>query len=391
MRSYLDHAATTPVRPEALDAMLPFLGGPTGNPSGMHASARAARQAVDDARERVAALLGAAPGDVIFTSGGTEADNLAVHAAVESGTGGGGSGGRTGGQGGGSVVCSAIEHAAVLRACRRQADRTGAALRLVPAGADGIVDLDALGEACDEGTVLVAVMAVNNEVGSIQPIADVATITRSKAPGAALLVDAVQAVPWTDAAPLTATADLVAVSAHKFGGPMGVGALVARGRAAVAPLIVGGGQERDRRAGTPNVAGIAGMAAALAASEATRAATVDRVAALRDRLVDGLVTATPSLSETGDRARKVAGNAHVTVAGIDAEELLVLLDAAGVDASSGSSCASGAIEPSHVLVAMGMASSARSGLRLSLGWTTTAADVDLALEVVPEAVARLED
>ena len=383
MRSYLDHAATTPVRPEALEAMLPYLSGTAGNPSGMHASARAARRAVDDARESIADLLGASPGEVVFTSGGTEADNLAVHAATAAAG--------ADGPPPSALVCSAIEHAAVLRAVDRAAARTGSRLSMVPAGADGIVDLDALADACTGDVTLVAVMAVNNEVGTVQPVAEVADAVRARAPRAALLVDAVQAAPWADVASLAGPADLVAVSAHKFGGPSGVGVLVARGTRPVTPLLVGGGQERDRRAGTPNVAGIVGMAAALRAASETRAATAARVAALRDRLVDGLLAAVPTASETGDRSRKVAGNAHLTFAGIEAEELLVLLDDAGVDASSGASCASGALEPSHVLAAMGLGGLARSGLRLSLGWTTTAAEVDRALEVGPEAVARLED
>jgi len=368
--AYLDNAATTPLHPEALAAMLPFLGDRFGNPSGVHAVARDARAALEEARDLVADCLGARPGEIVFTGGGTEADNLAItglHARR-----------------GGTVVCPASEHHAVLH--------TVASLggRVVPVTADGIVDFDALADALDDDVSVVSVMLANNETGTVQPLADIGALLREHAPNAVLHTDAVQAFPWLDVATLAASAPLVAVSAHKFGGPKGVGALVVREGVAVDPVIHGGGQERDRRSGTHNVAGIVGMAAAMRVTVEERERTVARVGTLRDRLADGLLAAVPGTRETGDRAAKVAGNCHLRFEGIESEALLILLDEAGVCASAGSACTSGAIEPSHVLTAMGIDSAdALSSVRLSLGPTTSDDDVDLALKVVPEAVARL--
>jgi len=371
MPAYLDHAATTPMHPEAVEAMLPFLSGRFGNPSGSHAAAREARKALDEARDVVASCLGAQPGEVVFTGSGTEADNLAVtgvHALAP-----------------GPVVCTAIEHHAVLHTSMATGDD-----RRAPVATDGLVDLDALAELLDPEVRVVSVMLANNEVGTIQPLDRVVTLVRERAPGAVVHTDAVQAFPWLDVATLAAGADLVAVSAHKFGGPKGVGALVVRSGVAVAPVIHGGGQERDRRSGTYNVAGIVGMAAAMEVTVARRESTVAQVRPLRDRLADGLLASVADSAETGDRAHKIAGNCHLSFGGVESEALLVLLDGAGVWAAAGSACASGAVEPSHVLSAMGLAPERALGaLRLSLGTTTTEADVDLALEVVPPAVARL--
>jgi len=368
--AYLDNAATTPLHPEALAAMLPFLTDRFGNPSGVHAVARDARAAIEEARDTVAAGLGARPGEVVFTGGGTEADNLAiigVHARR-----------------GGTVVCAASEHHAVLHSCQALGGR------LVPVDADGRIDLDALAATLDDSVSVVSVMLANNEVGTVQPLAEVRAVVAEHAPRAVLHTDAVQAFPWLDVATLAAPADLVAVSAHKFGGPKGVGALVVRDGVDVAPVVHGGGQERDRRSGTHNVAGIAGMAAAVRATVAARDETVARVRRLRDRLADGLQAGVPGTSETGDRATKVAGNCHLRFDGVESEALLILLDEAGVCASAGSACASGAMEPSHVLTAMGIeAADALSSIRLSLGPTTTDDDVDLVLKVLPDAVARL--
>jgi cysteine desulfurase len=234
------------------------------------------------------------------------------------------------------------------------------------------------------------VMLVNNEVGTIQPLSEVAGVVRRHARHAVLHTDAVQAFPWLDVAAAAAPADLIAVSGHKFGGPQGVGVLAVRNQVTLNPIIHGGGQERDRRSGTHNVAGIVGIAAAMQATIDSRAATVARVAPLRDRLADELLATVPGSAETGDRATKIAGNCHLCFDGIESEALLLLLDDAGVCASAGSACASGAMEPSHVLTAMGLAKAVALGsLRLSLGTTTTEADVDLALKAIPDAVARL--
>jgi cysteine desulfurase len=378
--AYLDHAATTPMRPEARAAMEPFLVARFGNPSGAHAVARAAKTALEEAREGVARLLGADPGEVVFTAGGSEADNLAVKGAARAA--------REAGHGDG-VVTAAFEHKAVLASCDRL-EREGFRVQRVGAGPDGLVDLDALVAALDERTVVVSLMLVNNEVGTVQPLDELAAIVRERAPRAVLHTDAVQAVPWLDVVTCCAPAQLVSISAHKFGGPKGTGALVVRDGVRLEPLVEGGGQERGLRAGTSDVAGATAMAAALAATARSRAADGVRLAALRDRLLDGLLDAIPDSFENGRRACKVPGNAHLGVVGVEAETLLVALDASGVCAAAGSSCSSGATEPSHVLTAMGMSDeAARSSIRLSLGFMSTDADVDTALAVIPEAVAKL--
>jgi len=385
-RAYLDHAATTPLRPEALEAMLPLLTDGFANPSGAHTESRRARVALDDARDLLAELLGAAPGEVVLTSGGTEADDLAVHGGWEALAAARPEGPPP------AVVCSAMEHHAVLRACRSLAARTGAELREVPSGPDGRIDLAALAEACRPDVGLVSVMAVNNEVGTVQPLDEVARIVAAGAPGAVLHTDAVQAVPWLDVARTTAPAALVSVSAHKFGGPKGSGALVVRSGARVRPRLDGGGQERGRRSGTPNVAGAVGAAAALAVTVAERDEAVARVGALRDRLADGLLARLPGAVETGDRDHRVAGILHLRIPGVESEAAVVLLDEAGVAASAGAACSSGAVEPSHVLEAMGLdRREASSGLRFSLGVTTTGQDVDHALARVPGVVDRLRN
>ena len=369
--AYLDHAATTPMRPEAVEAMLPFLTERFANPSGSHGASRDARRGVDEARDIVAEALGGAPGEVVFTGCGTEADNLAVLGTVR--------------RHGGVAVCPAAEHHAVLHAVEHVHGR------VVAVDAAGAVDLDALADALDESVRVVSVMAVNNEVGTISPLAEVAAVVRERAPGAVLHTDAVQGLQWLDLAVAAADFDLVAVSAHKFGGPKGVGALLVRGNTSVEPLLMGGGQERDRRSGTHNVAGIVAMAEAMRVTVATRTETVARVQALRDRLVDGLVAQVPGLRETVPRDRKVAGSAHVCVEGVENESLLFLLDRGGVCASAASACSSGAMDPSHVLAAMGVPREVAGGaLRLSLGWASRDEDIDRVLEVLPAAVQRLQ-
>jgi cysteine desulfurase len=373
---YLDNAATTAVRPAAADAMLPFLTAAYGNPSGAHRMARDANRALDDAREVMASVLGAEPGQIVFTGGGTEADNLAVRGVVDAC--------------GGVPVCSAVEHHAVLEPVVHLGGR------VVATGRDGQVDLDALAAAVDGSTSIVSIMLANNETGVVQPLAEAIEIVRRLAPEAVVHTDAVQALCWLDVARLAAGADLLSISAHKFGGPKGVGALVVRDGVRLAPLLLGGGQERARRGGTQNVPGIAAMAVAAAETVAERPAAVPRVAALRDRLADGIRSAVDGVVETGvdggDRSAKTANICHLCFEGVESEALLVLLEKRDVMASAASSCASGAMDPSHVLAAMGFPRALAFGsLRLSLGYTTTAADVDAALEAVPAAVARLRE
>ncbi|MEM7337331.1 MAG: cysteine desulfurase family protein [Actinomycetota bacterium] len=374
MAHYLDHAATTPVRPGAVEAMLPVLTETYGNPSGAHRMARAANHLLDDARDTMATALGAEPGQIVFTGGGTEADSLAIRGTLDAA--------------GGVAVCTAIEHHAVLDPIEYVGGR------VVPVAPNGVIDLNALADALDESVTLVSVMLANNETGVIQPLDEVATVVREHAPAAVLHTDAVQALCWLDVAALAAEADLVSVSAHKFGGPKGVGALVVRDRAVLSPLLRGGGQERDRRGGTQNVPGIVAMATAAAETLAERPTAVPRVSALRDRLADGIRDAVDGVTESGvadrDRRHKTANLCHLCFAGVESEALLFLLERQEIMASAASSCASGAMDPSHVLAAMGVDRRLAAGsLRLSLGYSTTDADVDAALAAVPAAVGQI--
>ena len=363
--TYLDHAATSPIRPEVRDAMTAVWDRGLGNPSGAHRLAREARRALDDARDEVAAALGCEPGEVVFTSGGTEADNLAI-LGVQSET---------------PPACPAAEHHAVLHAVEQVGGTVVGVDRL------GRVDVDQLRAS---GSHLVSVMLANNEVGTVN---DLHAVRDAIGDDAVLHTDAVQAARWLEVTALTAPADLVSVTGHKLGGPVGIGALVVRGRAEgrLRPRQLGGGQERDRRSGTNDVAGAVGFATALRLAADERAEVVERVGKLRDRLADGLLASVPGLVETvPDRSATIAGTCHVCVPGIAAEALLFLLDDAGICASAASSCASGAQQASHVLAAMGVSmDEAMGSLRLSLGPTTTDADVDHALDVIPRAAAQL--
>ncbi len=376
--AYLDHAATSPVRPQALDALQAWLGQPRGNPSGTHHLARQARRALDDARDVLAETLGCGPGDLVFTAGGTEADNLALFGvadalAVQDGV-------------APVLACSAVEHHAVLDPVLRLGGT------ILPVDRYGRVEPGALDETLPRNTALVSVMAANNEVGTINDLAAVVAAVAARTDGRALVhTDAVAAFAWLDLRQRIAGVDLLTLSAHKFGGCQGVGLLMARPGVPLRARLLGGGQERDRRSGTQNVAGIVAMAAAAAVTVAERDATVERVGGLRDRFVDALGDRLDAVHETvSDRGLKVASNAHVCFSGVLSEELLFLLDRAGLCASAASSCASGAINVSHVLAAMGVdAEQGRGALRFTLGWTTTHEDVDRATEIVVDAVSHL--
>ncbi|HZJ25576.1 MAG TPA: cysteine desulfurase family protein [Acidimicrobiia bacterium] len=377
--AYLDHAATTPIRPDVLDAMVSVLGHDFGNPSGGHSVARAAKADLEAARESVASDLGASPSEIVFTNSGTEADNLAIFGAARAA--------RAAGHGD-AIVVTSIEHKAVLAAARRLATE-GFSVSEAPVTPGGIVDLEALGDLLDEQTGLVSLMLVNNEVGTIQPLPEVVELVRARSPRAVIHTDAVQAAAWVDVATLAADAELISVSAHKLGGPKGTGALVVRGLTPLVPLLEGGGQEHGRRAGTSNVAGAVGLAQALRATVDERDVTIARVTDLRDRL-RGRLLEIPDSWENGDAAVKVAGNVHVGFGGVESEALLVLADRAGVCAAAGSSCSSGATEPSYVLAAMGLdPADAGASIRLSLGFASADTDVDRALAVLPVAVEQL--
>lgn len=368
--------------------MAPFAAVTFANASGSHEAARAARRAVEEARELVASLLGAAPSEVVFTSGGTESDNLAVLGTLAE---------RAPNGTPLAMACSSIEHAAVLEPARAAARGLAqvhgiGALRVdeVAVSTAGVIDLDALEDALGDDTALVSVMHANNEVGTLQPLAEVARRVRARAPRAALHTDAVQAAAYLDLATTTAGFDLVSISAHKLGGPKGAGALVVRAPSLLAPLQHGGGQEHERRSGTHDVAGIVGLATALAVAAKTAGDERVRVAELRDRLADGLLAGVPGTVESAPRDEVLPSHCHLRFAGVDQEELLVLLDRGGVYASAGSSCASGALEPSHVLLAMGVApAEARTAVRFSLGYTTVPGEIDLAVRVVADAVGAL--
>jgi cysteine desulfurase len=372
--TYLDHAASTPMRAEAVAAMMPYLSELYANPSGSHRFARRARQAVDEARDTVARVVGCYPNEVVFTGCGTEADNMAITGAIA--------------RRGGVAACPAVEHHAVLHVVEHLADGG----RVIGVDAFGRVDLDELAATLDAtpDVTIVSVMAVNNEVGTVTDIAAVARVVRRHAPDALLHTDAVQSACWLDLRDITPHVDLLSLSAHKFGGPKGVGVLVERGGPKVDALIIGGGQERERRSGTHNTAGIVAAAVALDLTDRERSAENVRLAQLRDALVTGLRDRLDGVTETVPPEHKVAGSAHVCIAGIESEALLFLLDESDVCASAASACASGAMEPSHVLVAMGVDRSVALGaLRLTLGHTTTAVDVERAVDVIGASVDRL--
>lgn len=371
---YLDHAATTPLRAEVRDAVLPLLEERWGNPSSLHRWGRAARAALEDARARLAAVLGASPAEVVFTRGGTEADNLAIL-------------GRAHAEPGRPVVCSAVEHRAVLSAAHA-AEARGSPLHLLPVNGDGVVEEDALPQRLVERPAIVSVMWGNNEVGVLQPVERIAE--RCAEAGIIFHTDAVQAlgkVPVrVDAVPV----DLLALSAHKIGGPGGVGALFVRKGTRLAPLLFGGGQERGLRPGTEDVAGAVGFALAAELAEWEREREMARLAGLRDRLEAGLRAAVPDLRVNGAEADRLPTISNLSFPGADAESLLMTLDLEGIAASSGSACSSGAKEPSHVLSAMG-APPERAGpsVRFSLGRGTTEQEIERVIRTVPPLAERV--
>jgi cysteine desulfurase len=381
---YLDHAATTPMLPAALEALMEQ-SRRVGNASSLHTSGRAARAVVEEARERIGAALGARPSEVVFTSGGTESDNLAVKGAWLAR--------RATDPALDGVVTSAIEHHAVLDPVDYLADARGVRVtRLLPDRC-GHISADTLRDALAEGGVAVAsVMWANNEVGTVQPVAELAALAREH--GVPFHTDAVQAVAHLPVRFDESGADLMTVSAHKIGGPVGVGALLARRDAPLVPIAHGGGQERQVRSGTLDAAGIHAFAVALEGTVAGRDVEAKRVLGLRDRLLEGALALGLGITVTGcwtagDATRRLPGNAHLLVPGCEGDSLLYLLDAAGIECSTGSACQAGVPQPSHVLLAMGHTEAeSRGALRLSLGHTSTEADVDAFLAALPAVVER---
>jgi cysteine desulfurase len=349
-----------------------------GNPSSIHRAGRAALHALDEARDRVAALLGARGREIIFTASGSEADNLAIKGvALEQ---------RQRGRGQ-HLIVSAIEHHAVLHAAE-YLQREGFDLTLLPVDADGLVQPEVLQAALRPDTVLVSVMYANNEVGTLQPIAEIGALCRER--GVPLHTDAVQAAGLLPLDVDALQVDLLTLAAHKFYGPKGVGALYVRRGTPLLPQLHGGGQERQRRAGTENVPAIVGLAAALALAEERRAWYATHCAALRDQLIDGVLSQIPGTRLNGHREQRLPNNANLSFAGVDAESMLLLLDQHGMYASSGSACTSGALDASHVLLALGLSpEEASSSIRFSVGSGTSAADMARVLDVLPALVAQL--
>ena len=379
---YLDHAATTPMHPAAIEAMTAALA-TVGNASSLHTAGRAARRRMEESRESIAARLGARPSEVVFTAGGTESDNLAVKGIYWAR--------RDADENRRRIITTAVEHHAVLDAVGWLVDHEQAEVTVLPTGPDGSVTPAALRAALEDhgpDVALVSVMWANNEVGTIMPIAELAAIAAEF--DVPMHSDAVQTVGQVPVGFAASGLSAMSVTAHKFGGPAGVGALLLRRDTACVPLLHGGGQERDVRSGTPDVAGVVGMAAAADIAVETLEVTAARLHALRERLIDGVLGSVDDAHLNGARGEhRLPGNAHFTFRGCEGDSLLMLLDANGIECSTGSACTAGVAQPSHVLLAMGAdAATARGSLRLSLGHTSTEADVDAALRVLPAAVER---
>jgi cysteine desulfurase len=369
---YLDHAATTPVSPEVVAAMSPYFSDLYGNPSSLHAAGVAAREAVEDARGAVAAAIDADPDEIYFTSGGTEADNWALKGAA-----------RAAHDGRNHVLVSAIEHSAVLRAADALCEN-GFSVERVPVGSDGVVEPSEVASRISNRTLLVSVMHANNEVGAVQAIDEIADVCAARE--VPLHVDAVQSFGQIPVNARHPGIRFLAVSGHKVYGPKGIGVLYARRGTRLGSLLDGGGQERGLRGGTLNVPGIVGFAEAVRQAMRVQSNEARRLENLRDRLVAGVMDRVPVALVCGSRSSRLPNNAHFCFPGVEGESLVLALDAAGVCASAGSACTAGSIQPSHVLLAMGIPRDvARGGLRLTLGRSTTAEAVDYVAEEIERA------
>ena len=381
---YMDHGGTTPLDPRVWDAMVPCFRESFGNPSSIHSVGQEARAALDSARERVAGVLGCRPSEVVFTSGGTESDNAAVSGAALAlqGT-------------GNHIITSCIEHHAVLHACQHLETR-GFDVTYLPVDSDGLLAPEAVARALTPRTVLVSLMYANNEVGAIQPIADIASLVkqRARATDRTIVVhtDAVQAAGFLDLNVKELGVDLLSLSAHKFYGPKGAGALYLRRGTPFLPQQLGGGQERERRSGTENIPGIVGLAVALELAQAEREQTWAHCLALREAIIQRVQRDVPKAHLNGHPTKRLPNNVNFSFEGAEAESMLMGLDMAGIAASSGSACSSGSLEPSHVLLAMGQSAElARGSLRLTLGKGNTAEDVDYTMSVLLDLMGRLRE
>ncbi len=375
-RVYLDHNATTPVDREVLAAMLPYFGEEYGNASSIHSFGQRGRGAVEQARISVAALLGARPAEIMFTSGGTESNNHAIFGVV-----GAASGERK------HVITSAVEHSAVLDPCAAL-ERRGVAVTVLPVNRDGIVNPEDVRRAIRPETVLITIMLANNELGTLEPIEEISKIAAEK--GVTLHTDAVQAAGKVPIDVARLGVHLLSISAHKFYGPKGVGALYVRKGTRLEPLLYGGHGERDHRPGTEDVTGIAGLGKAAELAVKRMVEDGQRLSALRDRLEGGLLERISFATVNGSRAQRTPNTTNLTLPFVEGEAMVIALDLKGIACSTGAACSSGAVEPSHVLTAIGLApENARATLRLSLGHPTTDQEIDYALDTIPPVIERL--
>ena len=379
---YFDHAASAPRRDEVAEAMEPWMHGVVGNPSGSHRAAREARRAIEEARDEVAAFVGAEPGGVIFTGGGTESCDLAIVGVTNH---------HRRSHDRSEIVISRIEHHAVIDAAEKMAsDFASVVVRYVDVDSDGVVDLDSLESVLSADSAIVSVMAVNNETGVRQPLDGVNALAKSLIPGGAVThTDAVAGAPWLNLPMISSSTDMVSICAHKIGGPVSSGALVLRRDVALDPVVPGGGQERGRRGGTVDVAAAVGLAAATRVTMKELAAVAERVSEFQSKMSVAL-SLLPGCRVTSVGALRVPGIVHLTFESLASDELLFLLDQEGVYASAAASCSSGAAQPSHVLAAMGVpVERARGSLRLSMGPETTDGDVDALIGILSSVVFRL--
>ncbi len=381
---YLDHAATTPMRPEVRSAMEPFLADRFGNPSSSHGPGRDARAALEDARERVAAVIDADPGEILFTGSGTEADNAAIHGAATALL-----------ETGNHIITSSVEHHAVLHPCQ-YLENQGFKVTYLPVDSYGMVQPEAVSNAITERTALVSVMYANNEIGTINPIPEIAAAVKSRSQELERTIifhtDAVQAAGFLDINVRRLGVDMLSLSGHKFYGPKGTGVLFVKRGTPFLPLILGGGQERERRSGTENIAGIVGLAVALELAVASREANSLHCARLRDKVIAAVMERVEGCYLNGHPTNRLPNNINFSFEGVEGESILLGLDLAGIAASSGSACSSGSLEPSHVLLALGQtADLARGSLRLTLGKDNTDEEIERFLEVLIGLIEQLRE
>ena len=379
---YMDHAATTAVRPEALEAMLPYFGVNFGNPSSIYTLAQEARNAVDDARQTIAGLIGCRISELIFTSGGTESDNTALKGVAFALR-----------NVGNHIITTAIEHHAILHTCH-QLEQFGFDVTYLPVDRHGLVDPDDVAKAITDRTILVSVMLANNEIGTIEPVAAIARTVKQEARrldrNILMHTDAVQGAGFLDLNVQELGVDLMSLSAHKFHGPKGVGVLYVKRGTPFEPQMMGGGQERERRSGTENVPGIVGMAEAFRLACQERETTAARCVAMRDRIIEGLQDRVEHAHLNGHPVERLPNNVNISFEAVEGEPILLGLDFAGISASSGSACSSASLEPSHVLLAIGLAAElAQGSVRITLGKDNTDEEVDYMLSVIPDLVNRL--